>query len=110
MPSLHQVLGALRIHLIADSGEFAIQSVAHLPADKATDSSSPVDLIREPFDTCYSGPPFQQLDEDVQTMLESYLDARGINTALANIIPEYIDIKEQNEYLGWLGRVKEFVD
>ena len=43
-------------------------------------------------------------------MLEQYLDARGINTALALFIPDYIDVKEQKEYLGWLGRVKTFVD
>ncbi len=43
-------------------------------------------------------------------MLEQYLDVRGINTALALFIPDYIDVKEQKEYQGWLGRVKEFVD
>lgn len=42
--------------------------------------------------------------------MEQYLDVRGINTALALFVPEYIDVKEQREYLGWLGRVKEFVE
>ena len=58
----------------------------------------------------YTGPPFQQLDEELQELLRSYLDARGVNTALALFIPDYIDVKEQKEYLGWLGRVKDFVE
>lgn len=43
-------------------------------------------------------------------MLERYLDVRGVNTALALFIPDYIDVKEQKEYLGWLQRVKDFVE
>ena len=64
----------------------------------------------EPAENLYTGPPFGQLDEEVQGMLEQYLDARGINTALALFIPDYIDVKEQKEYLSWLGRVKKFVE
>ena len=62
------------------------------------------------YEHLYTGPPFQQLDEEVQGMLEQYLDVRGINTALALFIPDYIDVKEQREYLGWLERVKDFVE
>ena len=99
--------GALRVHLITDNGRFVVQGVMHLPS--STTSSSPTDLLRNPSDNLYTGPPFGQLDEEVQSMLEQYLDARGINTALALFIPDYIDVKEQKEYLGWLGRVKTFV-
>ena len=98
--------GALRVHLVTDNGRFNIQGVMHLPDD----SSSPTELLRNPPNHLYTGPPFEQLDEEVQGMLEQYLDARGINTALALFIPDYIDVKEQKEYLGWLGRVKTFVD
>ena len=66
--------------------------------------------MRNTPDNLYTGPPFQQLDEEVQGLLEQYLDVRGINTALALFIPDYIDVKEQKEYLGWLGRVKSFVE
>jgi complement component 1 Q subcomponent-binding protein len=58
----------------------------------------------------YSGPPFPQLDEDLQVLLESYLAERGVDTELAIFIPEYIDVKEQKEYLGWLKKVKDFVE
>ena len=51
----------------------------------------------------YSGPPFGNLDEDLQVLLERYLDERGVNTALALFVPDYIDFKEQREYLSWLS-------
>ena len=51
----------------------------------------------------YEGPPFGNLDEDLQVLLERYLDERGVNTALAMWVPEYIDFKEQREYLDWLS-------
>lgn len=50
----------------------------------------------------YAGPPFGNLDEDLQVLLERYLDERGINTALALFVPDYIDYKEQREYVQWL--------
>ena len=50
----------------------------------------------------YAGPEFGNLDEDLQVLFEKYLDERGINTALALFIPDYIEYKEQKEYLRWL--------
>ena len=38
-----------------------------------------------------------------------YLEERGINTRLALFIPDYIDHKEQKEYIKWLNNVKNFV-
>jgi complement component 1 Q subcomponent-binding protein len=58
----------------------------------------------------YSGPPFEQLDEELQSYLDEYLSVRGISNQLAILVPDYVDVKEQKEYLGWLKAVKEFVD
>ena len=58
----------------------------------------------------YSGPPWQQLDEDLQLLMERYLEERGINTALAMFIPDYAELKEQKEYISWLKNLKSFVD
>lgn len=58
----------------------------------------------------YSGPPWQQLDEDLQLLMERYLEERGINTALAIFIPDYAEMKEQKEYISWLKNLKSFVD
>jgi complement component 1 Q subcomponent-binding protein len=76
-------------------------------------SASAVEQIREALSqrsNQYSGPPFEQLDEDLQSMLDDYLGVRGISSNLANLVPDYVDVKEQKEYLGWLSRVKNFVD
>ncbi|KAI6877702.1 hypothetical protein KC363_g4146 [Hortaea werneckii] len=106
--------GALKCNLIADNGIFTIQSVTHLPDSSLTSTKSPAELLRDTptpeTENLYTGPPFQQLDEEVQSLMEAYLDVRGINTALALFVPEYIDVKEQREYLGWLGRVRGFVE
>ncbi|POS86805.1 hypothetical protein EPUL_001505 [Erysiphe pulchra] len=58
----------------------------------------------------YAGPVFANLDEELQVLFERYLDERGINTALAIFVPEYINMKEQKEYARWLKNVKEFVE
>ena len=58
----------------------------------------------------YDGPPWQQLDEDLQLLMERYLEERGINTALAVFIPDYAELKEQKEYISWLKNLKSFID
>lgn len=101
--------GSLRFDLVAEGGEFIIQQLVHLPQS----SASAAEQIRQSFSerqTQYAGPPFEQLDEEVQQQLEAYLNARGISSQLANVIPDYVDVKEQKEYLAWLNRVKNFVE
>ncbi len=48
----------------------------------------------------YPGPPFGSLDEDLQVLMERYLEERGITQALAVFVPDYIDMKEQRELPG----------
>ncbi|EGP83509.1 unnamed protein product [Zymoseptoria tritici ST99CH_1A5] len=100
--------GALKFQLVANDGDFIIHQLSQIPA--STGNGSAANLLRAHQETAYAGPPFQQLDEEVQGILESYLTARGITSHLAQFVPDYIDVKEQKEYLGWLGRVKEFVE
>lgn len=58
----------------------------------------------------YPGPPFGTLDDDLQVLVERYLEERGISQTLAVFVPDYVDVKEQKEYLRWLSNVKGFVD
>jgi complement component 1 Q subcomponent-binding protein len=58
----------------------------------------------------YMGPPFSNLDEDLQILMEKFLEERGINTSLALFIPDYVDYKEAREYEAWLNGLKDFVD
>lgn len=99
--------GALSIEATAQDGDFVIQDLVYFPtADLADPATAEHDWQRR---TLYTGPPFNNLDEDLQILLEKYLEERGINTRLALFIPDYIDHKEQKEYIRWLNNVKNFV-
>ena len=98
--------GSLKVNLIADNGHWTVNGLTHLPES----STDPLELLRDTPENMYPGPPFQQLDEEVQNLTEAYLEARGINTNLAVFVPDFIDVREQKEYLAWLERVKSFVE
>ncbi|THW00840.1 hypothetical protein D6D27_00107 [Aureobasidium pullulans] len=96
--------GALAIECLAQDGEISIENVYHFPtAELAEAKTAEKDWARR---SLYTGPPFGQLDEDLQMLLERFLEERGINTQMALFIPEYIDLKEQKEYIGWLNNAE----
>lgn len=99
--------GALAVETTAQDGNIVIENVYHY-VDPSHAHAKTAEKIAERQDL-YVGPPFGNLDEDLQVLLEQYLDERGINTALAIFVPDYIDMKEQKEYLRWLSNVKDFV-
>ena len=93
--------GALQVESIAQDGIIAIENVYYFPkAEYADAQTAEQDWARK---LMYTGPPYGNLDQDLQVLLERYLDERGINTALALWVPEYIDFKEQKEYVRWLA-------
>ncbi|KAI5819504.1 mitochondrial glycoprotein [Pyronema omphalodes] len=99
--------GALQVEAMAQDGMIVVENVFyHKNAALATSQTVEADWERRGV---YGGPPFGNLDEDLQVLFERYLDERGINTSLALVIPDYIDFKEQKEYLSWLQNVKGFV-
>jgi complement component 1 Q subcomponent-binding protein len=92
--------GALLIQTLAQDGLFQIEEVSFFSKpDLAHAVTAEKDWTRQ---SLYSGPPFENLDEDLQSYLERYLEERGINAELANMIPDYIQVKEQKEYVRWL--------
>jgi len=100
--------GALQVDAIAQEGQIAIENVFyHKSAQMATAQTAEADWERRGM---YAGPPFNNLDEDLQVLIERYLDERGIDTALALFVPDYIDYKEQKEYIAWLENVKGFFE
>ncbi|KAF2685527.1 regulatory protein-like protein suaprga1 [Lentithecium fluviatile CBS 122367] len=100
--------GALAIEATAQDGDFLIEDLWYFPSgDLADPATAEKDWQRR---TLYTGPPFSNLDEDLQILLEKYLEERGINTRMALFIPDYIDHKEQKEYIRWLNNVKTFVE
>ncbi|RKP24664.1 mitochondrial glyco protein [Syncephalis pseudoplumigaleata] len=100
--------GVLKFDALCESGEILISSVIHYgDAATATADTAEANWKRRGM---YVGPQFGQLEEDLQTKFEGYLEERGIDTGLAMFIPLYIEYKEQNEYVSWLKNVKSFVE
>lgn len=100
--------GALNIEAVAQEASIIVENMYYYHDAAIAHSASP-DAVHKSRDV-YPGPPFGTLDEDLQLLMEQYLDERGINSALALFVPEYMDMKEQREYLAWLGNVKGFVE
>lgn len=100
--------GALNIEAIAQDSSIIVENM-YFYEDPAIAHSSNPEAVHKGRDV-YPGPPFGTLDEDLQLLMEQYLDERGINSALAVFVPDYMDLKEQKEYLTWLNNVKKFVD
>lgn len=93
--------GALQIDATAEDGQISVHNVFYYPkSELASAETAELDWFASKL---YSGPPFGNLDQDLQLLLERYLDERGINTELALWIPDYVDFKEQREYVDWLS-------
>ncbi|ORY00199.1 mitochondrial glyco protein [Basidiobolus meristosporus CBS 931.73] len=100
--------GCFTIDAIAEDGAFGIESVIfYKDAKLARDRTSEADWNRRGY---YVGPNFNNLDEGVKENIQKYLEERGFDEYLANFIPDYIEYKEQKEYLNWLKDVKTFVE
>ncbi|POY70111.1 hypothetical protein BMF94_6885 [Rhodotorula taiwanensis] len=100
--------GALTIDAIAQDGLFTINNIAFYPdADVALGMTSEDDWKRQGL---YMGPAFDNLDEGVQSEFETYLEERGVNSALALFIPDLAEWKEQKEYVKWLEGTKTFLE
>lgn len=92
--------GALQVEAVAQDGVIGIDNVYYYKDAKLVDPATQEDEANAA--RAYTGPPFGNLDEDLQVLFEKYLDERGINTTMALFVPEYIDYKELREYLGWM--------
>lgn len=100
--------GALNIEAVAQDASVIVENMYYYN-DPAIAHSSSAEADHKSRDV-YPGPPFGTLDEDLQLLMEGFLDERGINSTLAVFVPDYMDMKEQREYLAWLNNVKGFVD
>jgi hypothetical protein len=62
-----------------------------------------------PSDSFYTGPVFEELDEELQKEFKSYLEERGINEDFGEFLRHLLYDKEQREYMNWLKKVHDFV-
>lgn len=100
--------GALQFEVVAQEGGIVIDALHFLPDAALADPSKSEDEWKR--SKLYTGPPFSNLDEDLQNLWEAYLEERGVDVRLAEFVPDYIDWKEQKEYLRWLGKLKNLVE
>ena len=100
--------GALNIDATAQDGNIVVENMFFYEDAKVAKVESPESAQRRA--DVYPGPPFGSLDEDLQVLMERFLEERGITQAMAVFVPDYVDVKEQKEYLRWLSNVKAFVD
>lgn len=100
--------GALNIDAIAQDASIIVENMYYYNDPAVAHAATPE--AEHKGRDIYPGPPFGTLDEDLQLLMETYLDERGINSTLAVFVPDYMDVKEQREYLAWLNNVKGFVD
>lgn len=100
--------GALNIDAIAQEGNIVVENLFYYDDAKVAKVESP-EAAQKRADV-YPGPPFGSLDDDLQVLMERFLEERGITQALAVFVPDYVDVKEQREYTRWLSNVKAFID
>ncbi|KAF9528408.1 mitochondrial glycoprotein [Crepidotus variabilis] len=100
--------GALNIDLTAQDNAFTVENISFYDDAKVgTELTAEADWKRRGL---YIGPSFETLDYTLQEEFQKYLAERGLNEIVASFIPEYAAYKEQQEYVKWLGKVKNFVD
>lgn len=100
--------GALNIGATVQDGSILVENVFFYPDANLANPTNAEAAHKSA--KVYPGPPFGTLDEDLQILIERYLEERGVTQALAVFVPDYMDIKEQREYISWLNNVKGFVD
>jgi complement component 1 Q subcomponent-binding protein len=100
--------GLLSIDATANDGQIVVENMFYY--DDVKIAKGETGDAAQKRSELYPGPPFGSLDEDLQVLMDRFLEERGINQALAVFVPDYVDVKEQTEYVRWLGNVKAFVD
>ncbi|PPQ81134.1 hypothetical protein CVT26_011102 [Gymnopilus dilepis] len=100
--------GALSVDMVTQDGQFIIENVSFYDDAKVgTELTADADWNRRGL---YIGPQFDTLDAGLQEEFDKFLQERGVTESLAAFIPEYAAHKEQQEYVKWLGKVKNFID
>ncbi|KAI8647710.1 mitochondrial glycoprotein [Parasitella parasitica] len=100
--------GSLVLNTVAQDGYLHIDAVRYFKQGQMLQDTTSVDIGEQRQDL-YMGPVYDELDEQIQITFTRYLEERGIDTALATFLPDYVDYKEQKEYVNWLKDVNDFV-
>ncbi|XP_060205217.1 uncharacterized protein At2g39795, mitochondrial isoform X2 [Lycium barbarum] len=61
-------------------------------------------------DQPYVGPPFKELDDELQNSLYDFLETRGINDGLSVFLHQYMKNKDKLEFIRWMEKAKSFIE
>ncbi|KAI3990684.1 hypothetical protein MKX01_022984 [Papaver californicum] len=53
---------------------------------------------------------FVDFDVELQSSLQEFLEARGVNEELADFLHEYMMNKDKTEFIRWMGNIKSFIE
>jgi hypothetical protein len=81
------------------TGDIRIANIMMIPEGHSKDS-----------DELYSGPNFNELDEELQGAWYQYLEERGIDNDTCYYILYTTNEREQKEYENWLKQCAEFME
>uniref|UniRef100_A0A7S0YAP8 Mitochondrial glycoprotein n=1 Tax=Polytomella parva TaxID=51329 RepID=A0A7S0YAP8_9CHLO len=82
----------------SDGSDFQIHHVSYEPKEGVRQEST------------FTGPVFDELDEEIKIEFKKFLIFRGINADLGEYLRFLVYDKEQKEYIYWLKNVETFVD
>ncbi|KAJ1739234.1 Translation initiation factor eIF-2B subunit gamma [Coemansia sp. RSA 989] len=98
----------LFLEVEAEEGDIGVEHMRFLPSEEvATVNTSENQWARS---RAYCGPVFGQLSDDLKENIDVFLSERSIDTALTLFMQDYIEYKEQREYLNWLKNFKALVE
>jgi len=104
-PDLKQTL---EFDMVAAEGSLFVNGIRHyrdgnLPFQANAETDFKRNLI-------YGGPQYDDLDADLVSAIDEWLNTRGINDDLAKFVHEYISYKEQNLYMHFLQDMQHFTE
>ncbi|KAJ2707321.1 Mitochondrial acidic protein mam33 [Coemansia sp. IMI 203386] len=98
----------LHMELECEEGEIGVAHMKFLKDEEAAVSETvEKDWARKQV---YCGPIYGQLSDDLKENIDEFLAERNVDTALTLFMQDYIEFKEQGEYLSWLKSFKKFID
>ena len=60
-------------------------------------------------DSAYTGPVFEELDDELQRQFQVYLEERGVGPELGGYLLRLVHDKEEREYQYWLEKTAAFL-
>lgn len=93
-----------------DSGDEAMTFICSSWPDHLEIKKVYIRKLARSLGLAYMGPDFKKLDFKLQTALQEFLQARGVNDELAVFLHAYVWNKDRIELIKWLGDVQYFLE